>query len=142
MKKIILTKKNILTTLIGLCIFINFNGFAQSTSVFYYAFQNKRSITEVNGKALPNELNDISFKAFPNPFSDQLTIFYQLPVNSNSGSLSIFEMGSGKLIFSTPLISSQNKLSLENLNFTAGVYLCRILSNDGATKVFKLVNIK
>ena len=88
------------------------------------------------------EFGKIEFKAFPNPFKDQLTIFYQLPENSNLGSLTIYEMGSGKVFYNTQLVSNQNEFSLENINFPSGVYLCKISADNGPCKVFKLVNIK
>lgn len=84
---------------------------------------------------------DISFNAFPNPFTDNLTVTYSLPQDSKAGSLKIMEAASGKLVYISGLSSAKNKLDIK-LNVAAGLYICHIIADDGTSKQFKLVHIK
>lgn len=86
-------------------------------------------------------VQSISFNAFPNPFSDNLTVTYSLPQDSKAGSLRIVEAASGKLVYVSELNSNKNKLDIK-LNVAAGLYICHITADDGSSKQFKMVHIK
>lgn len=96
------------------------------------------ALDNVGGTALTNGFD---FKAFPNPFTDNLSITYSLPANSKTGELKIYEAASGKLVYVSELNSANNKIDVQ-LNVAQGLYICHIIADDGSSKQFKLVHIK
>lgn len=84
---------------------------------------------------------EIEFKAFPNPFTNDLTVTYSLPAKCKSGELKIYDAAAGKLVYSTSLNSTDNKLKLE-LDVPQGLYFCSITAEDSSSKQFKLIHIK
>lgn len=84
-----------------------------------------------------NEKNDqtiIDIIAFPNPFSDKLTVNNQSA--NESVLLNIFDI-SGKLVYSGQLNNKINEIDLSS--FVSGVYIMKVTSNDNASKVLKLI---
>lgn len=86
-------------------------------------------------------MKEIEVKAFPNPFTDNLTVTYSLPASSKSGELKIYEAASGKLVYFSSLNTANNKVDIQ-LGVAQGLYICHIIADDGTSKQFKLVHIK
>lgn len=82
--------------------------------------------------AIDNTLGeDNSIKVFPNPFSTNTSIEFNLADNKNI-SVSIFDIAgrSIKTIPTNNLVSGVNKISIDLSNLQSGIYFCKISSND------------
>lgn len=64
----------------------------------------------------------------PNPFDSFITFTFSKTI-SNPITVLIYDL-SGKIIYNTRKIASQNQLIIDNLNFPSGVYLVRLTALD------------
>jgi hypothetical protein len=85
---------------------------------------------------------DIAMQVYPNPFNNHLTVTYKLNAESKSGSLKIYELASGKIVMASALDPDKNSITFDNIVLSPGFYICKITTDSGVTKQFKLVNIK
>jgi hypothetical protein len=86
--------------------------------------------------------SEIQFSAYPNPFKNELSVTYALPLESKSGLIKIVDVSTAKVVYQAKLDTEQNKLDIKNIEFAPGLYICYISCDSGETKQFKLVNIK
>jgi len=101
----------------------------------------------INGTPIATglSLNDRDFfkvKAFPNPFSDEITIRYHLPVSAKVN-ISIYNLAGIKLATLKEGIELQGTHQIqwtsgEGSSFSEGIYFCRI-STDSNSQVTKLL---
>jgi len=82
----------------------------------------------------------LSMSCYPNPFNSEITINYSLSTGE-TGILKIYEAGSGKEIFNKHLNSNEGTLVISDLNISAGIYFCTIITNKGKTLNQKLVKL-
>ncbi|MCF8244408.1 MAG: PKD domain-containing protein [Saprospiraceae bacterium] len=84
--------------------------------------------------------NPLNVKAFPNPFSQQLTVEFELPETS-AVDIRLFDaMGRQvqTLVSGGKMGAGQHKITLENLSLSAGVYWLKMSTSTG-NSFFKLI---
>ncbi len=74
---------------------------------------------------------------YPNPASSFFYIEYELPINTETAELKVFN-GLGQLVHAEKL-DRQNGLTAIGRNFQKGVYFAKITTQNGAQKVIKLI---
>jgi hypothetical protein len=93
----------------------------------------KFEVVEITGMADNTASSDVTIQAFPNPFTDQITLVMQ----RNEGALMEITDISGRLVerFNT---GTSNMITVGK-NWEKGIYLARIIDSAGAGKVCKLI---
>lgn len=84
------------------------------------------------------------FLAYPNPFSQQVTIAYELKEDCAEGCfLRIFDM-SGRLMFERSVIASDgpNSIEVDMGIYESGMYLCSLYSNQWLLQTSRLVKLE
>jgi hypothetical protein len=89
-----------------------------------------------------NSINEMDLFAFPNPFTNAVTIQYRIPGIINGGELRITEVCSGKVIYRKDILESEQIVTLSNLSLAAGMYVCSIFSEGSSRKHVKLISLK
>jgi hypothetical protein len=93
-----------------------------------------------NSEDLVNKADDL-LQAIPNPAMNDVVISYKLPVNNLSGKLRIMDV-TGRLLYSTDVITSLNKLYVNTKEWAAGVYYYSLLVNNAIVNTKKLILTK
>ena len=78
-----------------------------------------------------NSINQLKLKIYPNPFENYLNLEIYLMEKSQSN-IEIFDY-TGKSVYrkeDVELISGNNNLLLDNLNFKTGIYCVKIITNN------------
>ena len=108
-----------------------------------YYFIDDVSITKVAGcdtaMGINENIDNLSFKIFPNPNNGNMTIKYTLR-QSDKGSIRIYDV-TGKLIEENSLNSNDNQMQITS-TLDLGIYLYQIIVNDRIVKSDKMVIIK
>ncbi|CAN5600876.1 hypothetical protein BH11BAC2_BH11BAC2_13370 [soil metagenome] len=93
-------------------------------------------VTEVTGIKETTSSNTIVLQAYPNPFATDITISYQLTSLSPNTFLTISDI-SGRVLETKELSSISDKITMGK-NWPAGVYLAKIINQQGLQKVVRL----
>jgi hypothetical protein len=90
--------------------------------------------------ALKSNLNVDEINVFPNP-SDGIIQISGLNTTLKNASLNLFEIGSGKQVFSENLanLNENTTINLKSNQLSAGIYLLELNSNDGIVSRKKLI---
>ncbi len=87
-------------------------------------------------------INQVNFTAFPNPMSEEAVIRLNSPITAANVSVDLLSID-GKLIsqvFNGSLQKGQvNDIQLSVETLVEGIYLCRLLADDGSQKIIKLM---
>lgn len=86
-------------------------------------FQQSKTAAKKN-----TEIESISTFFSPNPFDTQITFTFSKEIK-NPIKVLISDL-SGKVIYNTQQNGNQNKLLLDNLNFSSGVYLVQLTAHN------------
>ena len=82
-------------------------------------------------------LSNQEINIYPNPSNGIIQISSKL---NQKAAINLYELGTGKLVYSenTANLNENLLLDVSNLNFTAGLYLIELISNDGVISRKKL----
>lgn len=97
--------------------------FSLSTLRISQGFQRSKKTGKKN-----TAIESISIVIAPNPFENFITFTFS-KIISDPITILIYDL-SGKIIYNIKKSAYQNNLLLDNLNFPAGVYVIRLISNE------------
>ncbi|MCF6349286.1 MAG: T9SS type A sorting domain-containing protein [Flavobacteriaceae bacterium] len=96
-------------------------------------------VTETLVEELEEKQEDISLlDYYPNPIENELTITWAKSINTHVTSVFVFNI-SGKLVKSFNPSQKSQELNLPFQNIASGLYIIKVLFNDGKQDVFKVI---
>ncbi|MCF6348070.1 MAG: T9SS type A sorting domain-containing protein [Flavobacteriaceae bacterium] len=96
-------------------------------------------VTETLVEELEEKQEDISLlDYYPNPIENELTITWAKSINSYVSSIQIYSLNS-KLIKNFNPSKNTQKYRMPFQNIAGGVYIIKVLFNDGKQDVFKVI---
>lgn len=85
--------------------------------------------------------SDKTYLVYPNPFTDEINIKYQLN-ETDILITELIEIGTGKILFNKKLSVNETSLKLNVKGLISGIYLMSFIRNNDTPVYYKLVNIK
>ncbi len=107
-----------------------------------FSLASQRLAQQTNDAPLPTEAT--YFQAYPNPFSQELSITYNLGNDCSSGCyLRIIDV-QGRIILDKALVANEGKgsLSLNMSQYENGIYFCALYSNTRLLQTEKLILLR
>ena len=89
------------------------------------------NLTENNNKVFMEQNN-------PNPFTDQTTIRYQLPIGVNNGNIMVMDL-SGKLIKNYQLNNNQSEITIKASEIGKGFFIYSLIQNGQELVTKKMI---
>ncbi len=87
-------------------------------------------------------VENIIIKAYPNPFSDELNVSYNLTEKYKGAVLQLVEPSTGRVLVNSTITEPRGTTNFKMENISEGVYLVRIKREGAEEKNIKVVNIK
>ncbi|MDQ3048573.1 MAG: choice-of-anchor B family protein [Bacteroidota bacterium] len=98
-------------------------------------------INEGTTSVAENSISEISMNVYPNPFSNETTVAYDMKNRSMNGANMVITDITGRIIESLPLTMTNGEVKI-NPSVQAGIYFVRILNNEGGNVPVKILKLK
>lgn len=99
-----------------------------------------RVIDLMPNSTTPVEMNAASLMAFPNPFSDRITVDYEIPGQFDNAFVTVYN-GIGQQMLSIAIADEKGRIDLGDA-LVPGVYFIRIEADGKAGQAVKVIKIK
>lgn len=96
----------------------------------------------ITNKETSLENGTVKVTAFPNPFKNELNVNYEFTEQSVNNSISLIEIGTGRILQQKNNIEIRGILQFNTENINNGLYLISIRQNNKPTIFIKVVNLK
>ena len=89
-----------------------------------------------------NEFSNVSIKAYPNPFKNEVKINYALSNSNEEAVIKLLEPATGRMLMQQSVHQNKGTAQFNTENLSAGIYLISVEQKDIATVFIKVVNTK